>query len=170
VLLKTLYVLFFIELATRRVHVVGATHRPDSAWVAQQARNLAVEERLGGVRFLLRDRDSKFSATFDSVFQTEGVRVIRTPIRAPKANAFAERFVRTVRTESLDHILIYGRRHLQGVLRSYVSHYNEQRPHRGLDLATPSGSRTLAPGRVEGAQVARRDVLGGLIHEYAWAA
>src|SRR3990172_781468 len=135
--LQTLYVLFFIELSTRQVHLVGATDRPDSAWVTQQARNLAIEERLTGIRFLLRDRDAKFSGPFDEVFRTEEVRVIRTPIRAPKANAFAERFVRTVRSECMDHVLIYGRRHLDRVLRVYVSHYMEQRPHRGLDLATP---------------------------------
>jgi putative transposase len=168
--LKTLYVLFFIELGTRRVHVAGATAHPDSAWVTQQARNLAIDERLGDVRFLLRDRDVKFSGLFDEVLRTEGIRVIRTPIRAPKANAFAERFVRTVRQECLDHVLVYGRRHLDRVLRSYVSHYMEQRPHRGLDLATPRGG-TAAPARhTERRRIDRRDVLGGLIHEYGWAA
>lgn len=131
--LKTLYVLFFIELSTRKVHVVGATARPDSAWVTQQARNLAIEGHLEHARFLLHDRDAKFSGPFDDVFGTEEVRVIRTPIRAPRANAFAERFVRTVRSECLDHILIYGRRHLERVLRAYVDHYMEERPHRGLD-------------------------------------
>jgi putative transposase len=132
--LQTLYVLFFIELSTRRVHVVSATASPDSAWVTQQARNLAIEERLTGIRFLLHDRDAKFSGPFDGVFQTEGVRVVRTPIRAPRANAFAERFVRTVRSECLDHVLVYGCRHLERVLGVFVSHYTEQRPHRGLDL------------------------------------
>ena len=104
--LKTIFVLFFIELQTRRVHVVGVTAHPDSAWVTQQARNLAIDEQLPGVRFLLRDRDAKFSGPFHEVLRTEGVRVIRTPIRAPRANAFAERFVRTVRRECLDHVLI----------------------------------------------------------------
>jgi putative transposase len=110
--LKTLYVLFFIELRTRRVHVMGATAHPDSRWVTQQARNLAIDGRLGDVRFLLRDRDAKFSGPFDEVLRSEGVRIIRTPIRAPRANASAERFVGTDRRECLDHVLIYGRRHL----------------------------------------------------------
>jgi putative transposase len=101
--LKTIYVLFFIELSTRRVHVVGVTAHPDSAWVTQQARNLAIDERLGDARFLLRDRDAKFSGPFDEVLRTEGVRVIRTPIRTPRANAFAERFVRTPLPEATGH-------------------------------------------------------------------
>jgi len=168
--LKTLYVLFFIEVSTRRVHVVGATAHPDSAWVTQQARNLAIEERLTAIRFLLHDRDAKFSGPFDEVFRTEEVRVIRTPIRAPRANAFAERFVRTVRSECLDHVLVYGRRHLDRVLRVYVSHYTEQRPHRGLDLATPRGGASSPVRHTERRRIDRRDVLGGLIHEYGWAA
>jgi putative transposase len=169
--LKTLYVLFFIELSTRSVHPVGVTAHPDSAWVTQQARNLAIDERLSGVRFLLRDRDAKFSGPFDAVLRAEGVRVIRTPIRAPRANAFAERFVRTMRQECLDPVLIYGRRHLERVLQTYVAHYEEERPHRGLSLAVPAGYRT--PLQVRGTtqpQIQRRDVLGGLIHEYRRAA
>ena len=168
--LKTLYVLFFIELSSRRVHLAGVTAHPDSAWVTQQARNLAIEERLSGVRFLLRDRDAKYSGPFDAVLRAEGVRIIRTPIRAPRANAFAERFVRTVRRECLDHVLIYDRRHLERVLGAYVAHYVDERPHRGLGLAVPAGIR---PAQVPGATptlVERRDVLGGLIHEYRRAA
>ncbi len=168
--LKTLYVLFFIELETRRVHLAGVTAHPNSAWVTQQARNLAIDERLGDVRFLVRDRDAKFSGPFDEVFETEGARVIRTPIRAPRANAFAERFVRTVRRECLDHVLIYGRRHLERVLQAYVAHYVEERPHRGLSLAVPAGNRTPQVRGTTRTPVERRDVLGGLIHEYRWAA
>lgn len=116
--LRTLHLLFFIELSTRRVHLAGVTEHPDSAWVTQQARNLAIEERLSGVRFLLRDRYAKFTGPFDAVLRAEGVRVIRTPVRAPRANAFAERFVRTVRRECLDHVLIHGPRHLERVVHT----------------------------------------------------
>jgi putative transposase len=165
--LKTLYILFFIELRTRRVRLAGVTVSPDSAWVTQQARNLAfgLGERNEPVAFLIRDRDSKFSGPFDEVFLTEGVKVIPTPIRAPRANAYAERFVRTVRAECLDHMLILGRKHLERVLRAYVTHYNKERPHRGLSLSMPdesSGDRT----RADPTEVGCRDVLGGLIHEY----
>jgi transposase InsO family protein len=168
--LKTLYVLFFIELQTRRVHVMGATAHPDSSWVTQQARNLVIDGRLGDVRFLVRDHDVKFSGPFDEVLRTEGVRVIRTPIRAPRANAFAERFVRTVRRECLDHVLIYGRRHLERVLQAYVAHYVKERPHRGLGLGLPAGDQAQQIRGTIGTPVERRDVLGGLIHEYRWAA
>jgi putative transposase len=168
--LKTLYVLFFIELSTRRVYVAGVTANPDSAWVTQQARNLAIEERLSGVRFLLRDRDAKYSGPFDAVLRAEGVRIIRTPIRAPRANAFAERFVRTVRRECLDHVLIYDRRHLERVLGAYVAHYVDERPHRGLGLAVPAGIRLAQVPGATPTLVKRRDVLGGLIHEYRRAA
>jgi putative transposase len=128
--LRTLYVLFAIQVGSRRVHILGVTAHPDSAWVTQQARNLAVGERLQGVRFLIRDRDSKYSGPFDEVFRTEGVKVVKTPIRAPKANAFAERWVRTVRTECLDWMLVLGRRHLERILGIYTAHYNGRRPHR----------------------------------------
>lgn len=168
--LRTLYVLFFIELSTRRVHLAGVTEPPDSAWVTQQARNLAVDERLSGVRFLVRDRDAKFSGPFDTVLRAEGVRVIRTPVRAPRANAFAERFVRTVRRECFDHVLIYDRRHLERVLGAYVEHYVDERPHRGLGLAVPAGDGLPPVPGATRTPVERRDVLGGLIHEYRRAA
>jgi len=160
--LRTFYVLFFIELSTRRVHLAGVSAHPHSAWVTQQTRNLAIEGRLTEIRFLIRDRDAKFSGPFDEVFRTEGVRVIRTPIRSPKANAFAERFVKTARRECLDHLLIFGERHLRQVLREYLRHYNEERPHRGLSLETPE----LRAARSRDGVVVRVDRLGGLIHEY----
>ncbi len=161
--LKTLYVLFFIELSTRRVHLAGVTAHPNSAWVTQQARNLVMEDRLASARFLIRDRDAKYSGPFDEVFRSEGVRVIRTPIRAPKASASAERFVRTIRRECLDHMLVLGERHLERIPREYVRHYNKERPHRGLCLETPEPKPALTGADGEVVRVAR---LGGLINEY----
>jgi putative transposase len=117
------YVLFFIELGSRRVHLAGCTANPAGAWVTQQARNLSVTGLLEGTRFLIHDRDSKFSAAFDEVFRSEEIKVIQTPIRAPQANAYAERFVRTVHADCLDWLLIFGRRHLEHVLRRYLTHY-----------------------------------------------
>ncbi len=167
--LRTLYVLFFIEHGSRRVRLAGVTANPDGVWMRQQARNLAVEERLDDVRFLLHDRDAKFSGPFDEIMRGEGVRVVKTPVRAPQANAIAERWVRSVRNECLDHVLVFGRRHLEQILRGYVTHYNAERPHRSLALAAPAGE----PHQVRGsplAEIRRRDVLGGLIHEYHAAA
>jgi putative transposase len=134
--LRRLYVLFFIGLDTRRVHLAGVTANPDGPWVTQQARNLllALTERTRGLRLLLRDRDAKFSRAFDDVFRSEGAEVLLTPVRAPNANAHAERWIRTVRAECLDWLLIVGRGHLEQVLRVYVQHYNAHRPHRALRL------------------------------------
>ena len=170
--LKALYVLVWIELGTRRVHLGGVTPNPDSAWVTQQARNLAMTLQEDGrsPRFLIHDRDTKFTWSFDEVFRAEGLRILLMPIRAPNANAFCERWVGTLRAECLDWALILGRRHLERVLRAYVAHYNEERPHRGLDLRTPNGTRWPAVGDLQAANVRRRDVLGGLIHEYSAAA
>ena len=163
--LRTLYVLFFIEVETRRLHVTTSTRNPSGEFVAQQARNLAMDGALEGVAFLIRDRDSKYTRAFDEVFISEGARVIKAPIRAPKANAFAERFVRTVRHEVLDLTLVLGRGHLDLILRRYAEHYNAQRPHRGLDLRTPAGTSERAIS-AEVPLIRRIDVLGGLIHEY----
>jgi transposase InsO family protein len=166
--LRRFYVLFFIELDSRRVHLAGCTTNPTGGWVAQQARNLSFSGLLERMRFLIHDRDSKFSAAFDEVFRSEGLKVIHTPIRAPQANAYAERFVRSVRAECLDWLLIVGRRHLEHVLRSYTIHYNRERPHRGLALLTPEPADATDPPTVE--TIERRDRLGGLIHEYRCAA
>jgi putative transposase len=145
---------------------------PDSAWVTQQARNFShdPEDRDTCVRFLIGDRDSKFTSSFDEVFRSDGTEVICTPIRAPKANAFAERWVRTVRTECLDWMLVIGRRHLEQVLGVYVEHYNLERPHRGLALATPMTPIGRAESGANSGPIRRRDLLGGLIHEYSRAA
>jgi putative transposase len=163
--LQRIYVLFFISLASRRIEYVACTSNPDGAWTAQQARNLAMQ--LGEeqpFRFLIHDRDTKFSHAFDEVFRSEGLKVIRTPVQAPNANAHAERWVRTIRADCLDRILILGRRHLEHVLRVYRRHYNEHRPHRALALLPPDGRD---PTQFEPTTHLRRhDLLGGLIHEY----
>lgn len=168
--LRRIYVLFFISLATRRVEYVACTSNPDGSWMAQQARNLMIQ--FGDeqpFRLLIHDRDAKFAGAFDEVFRFQGWKVIRTPVRAPNANAYAERWVRTVRADCLDHLLIVGRRHLERVLRVYVRHYNQHRPHRALGLAPPDRS---TPAEQAGLPVLaeRRDLLGGLIHEYQAAA
>jgi hypothetical protein len=167
--LRTLYVLFFIEVGSRRIHIEGVTRNPDSAWVTQQARHRSMGEGLENVRFLIRDRDSKYTASFDEVFRSEGARVIKTPIRAPKANAFAERFVRTARAEVLDLVLVTGRRHLLKLLQAYEDHFNSHRPHRGIDLAAPDTPH-VSPSPVPIGLIERRKVLGGLINEYHAAA
>jgi putative transposase len=165
--LRTLHVVFFIHLSTRRVVATEVTAHPDSAWVTQQARNAAMElgDRGVSIRFLLRDHDAKFTRGFDEVFDSEGGQVVRTPIRAPKANAYAERWVQTVRAECLDWTLVLGRRHLLRLLHTYVRHYNQQRPHRSLTLAVPEPDDRNPP-QVNPGDVRRRNVLGGLIHEY----
>src|SRR3954451_22043583 len=137
--LTRLYVLFVVELDRRRVYLAGITAHPTGEWVAQEARNLLMDldEQAHRLRFLIRDRDAKFSAAFDAVFAAAGIQTIRIPPRAPKANAYAERWVRTVRTECLDWTLIWNRHHLQRVLTRYLEHYNTGRPHRGIDLDLP---------------------------------
>jgi putative transposase len=163
-------VLLFIELATRRVHLAGVTANPSAAWVTQQARNLFLATADGGqrLRFVLRDRDVKFCRGFDDVFRAEGAEVVVTPVQAPNANAYAERWIRTIRAECLDWPLIISRGHLEQVLRMYVEHYNQHRPHRALGLEPPGPSAGLT--LVGGARVRRRDLLGGLLHEYRRAA
>jgi hypothetical protein len=165
--LQTLYVLLFIELGSRRIHLSSSTAHPDAAWVTQQARNLTMEldDRPTAIRFLIRDRDTKFVGPFDEVFRSEGARVIPTPIRAPNANAYAERVIQTVRAECTDWTLILGQRHLDRTLRTYAEHYNRGRPHRSLALATPL-TQDEEPMAVSPRDVRRQDLLGGLIHEY----
>jgi len=171
--LRRLYVLFFIELDTRRVHLAGVTANPNATWVTQQARNLMLrlEEQGRRMGFLIRDRDAKFCRAFDDVFRSEGADVVLTPVQAPNANACAERWIRTVRAECFDWLLIVGREHLQRVLRVYVDHYNRHRPHRALGLRPP---HPVAPVQLvskdQRARVYRRDLLGGLLHEYRRAA
>jgi transposase InsO family protein len=171
VLLHRLYVLFVVEHATRRVHLLGITANPTGAWVAQQARNLLMDldDRLAGFAFLIRDRDSKFTSVFDAVFASEGIRVLRTPVRAPRANAIAERWIGTLRRELLDRMLIVNRRHLKTVLAEYIAHFNDHRPHRALHQAAPLKPLPQAASPTD-LRFRRRDRLGGLIHEYTQVA
>lgn len=152
------------------VHILGVTAHPTGAWTAQQARSLmmGLGERAGQFKFLIRDRDSKFTAAFDAVFSGNGTRVIRTPARSPRANSYAERFVGTLRRECLDHMLILGERHLRSVLTEYVRHYNSHRPHQALQQEAPLHE----PGRAVDitARIERRQILDGLISEYRRAA
>ena len=155
-----------VEHGRRHVHIAGITAHPTGAWVTQQARNLLMDldDRANRFRFLIRDRDSRFTTSFDAVFVGADMRIIRTPIRAPRANAIAERFIGTLRRECLDHLLITGPRHLDVVLREYVQHFNAHRPHRSLDQRPPTDSTPLCSGAT--VRPLRRDRLGGLIHEY----
>jgi putative transposase len=171
--LQRLYVLFFIEVGSRRVHFAGCTAHPDQEWVTQQARQVAwtVSERAEPVRRLIRDRDRKFTRSFDDVFGGAGIRIVRTPIQAPRANAIAERFVRTVRSECLDWLLILSAGHLERILTVYIDHYNRHRPHRSLDLTPPNGpSANDDRAHPHKLMMVQRDRLGGLVHEYERAA
>jgi putative transposase len=167
VMLARLYCFAVVEHATRRVHVLGVTANPTARWVAQQARNLMLDlgDRAGDFRFLIRDRDSKFTRLFDEVFTTEGIRVVLTAPQAPRMNAIMERWVGSVRRELLDRILIINERHLRTVLAQYETYFNEHRPHRALNQASPL--RALPDPVDAEIKVTRRDRLGGLLHEYA---
>jgi putative transposase len=171
--LTRIYVLFLMEVATRRVYLLGATTNPTGQWVAQQTRNLMLDlgKRASPLRFLIRDRDAKYTAMFDTVFHAEGIEVLRTPPQAPRANAFAERWVRTLRRECLDRILIYNTRHLLTVLREYLAHYNGHRPHQGRGQRPPDQDAVAAPVTdLSAVRVRRKKVLHGLINEYEQAA
>lgn len=181
--LQTVYVLFFIQIGTRRVHFAGCTPHPTGEWVSQQARNLSwdlldIQDKQNGEqprRFLIHDRDAKFTHSFDTVFATQGTEIIRTPYRAPKANAFAERWVRTVRDECLDQVLIISEGHLRRVLIEYTEYYNEARAHQGIEQRIPMriSERRVeeekeGEGHAKQGAVHRREVLGGIIHDYYW--
>ena len=173
VFLKRIYVLFFIEHASRTIHLMGATTNPTGAWVAQQARNLLMDlgQRAEAIKFLIRDRDAKFTSVFDEVFAAPGARVIKTPVRSPRANAITERWVGSVRRECTDRILIYDQRHLRKVLAQYERHYNSHRPHRARDRRPPQPPPpVMAPTDLDQIRLKRHEVVDGLINGYKNAA
>ena len=175
VLLRRLYVLVFIEHGTRRLHLGGITAHPTGDWTVQQARNLALtlDERFGATKFLIRDRGSSFTASFDAVFEATGARILRTAVQAPRMNATCERLVGTLRRELLDRVLILGETHLRAVLTDYQAHYNMARPHQGIAQRVPADERDAHPATVtdiDTRQIRRKPVLNGLINEYVRAA
>jgi transposase InsO family protein len=175
VLCKRLYVLVFIEHGTRRMHLGGVTANPTGGWTVQQARNLALslDQRFDQIRFLIRDRGSNFTASFDAVFQAAGTRILVSAVQAPRMNAICERLVGTLRREALDRTLILGEAHLRAVLAEYQQHYNTARPHQGIAQHVPDADRDttcFTVTHLDTARVHRRSVLGGLINEYTHAA
>ena len=161
---------FVIEIHTRHVHILGTTTNPDGPWTTQQARNLVadLEDRTANFRFMIRDRAGQFTTAFDTVLADTGIQIVKIPPRYPQANGYAERFVRTVRAELTDRTLIFGQRHLRRVLAEHVTHYNQQRPHRGRELRPPSPVQP-APTRAT-STLTRHPILGGLINQYHLAA
>ena len=175
VLLKRLYVLVFIEHSTRRLHLGGVTANPTGEWTVQQARNLALtlDERFEDIRFLLRDRGSNFTRSFDAVFEATGTTILRSAVQAPRMNAICERLVGTLRRELLDRVLIVGEAHLRAVLAEYQVHYNTARPHQGIAQHVPADEPDAHHATVTDVgtrQIRRKPVLDGLINEYAHAA
>jgi len=168
--LQRLYCLFVIEVGSRYVHVLGVTARPDGPWTTQQIRNLLMDlgDRAADFRFLVRDRAGQFTDSFDAVLAAASIQAVKIPPPSPRANAFAERFVRTARTEVTDRMLIFGQRHLRSILAEYQAHYNGRRPHRSRQLHPPRPDYPIADLSRE--KIKRRPVLGGLINEYERAA
>jgi putative transposase len=173
VLLRRLYALIVIEHGTRRVHLAGITANPDGAWTTQAARTFLMDlgARMTSVKFLIRDRAGQFTASFDAVFQAEGIKILASPPQAPRANAICERMIGTLRRELLDRVLIVDEHHLRRVLTEYLRHYHEARPHRALGQLAPAQAGTRPPEiNLAGHRIRRKQVLGGLTYEYQIAA
>ena len=164
--LQRLYCLFVIEVGSRCVHILGVTAHPDGPWTTQQIRNLLMDlgDHATGFRFLVRDRAGQFTASFDAALAGAGIEAVKIPPRSPRANAYAEPFVLTARTEVTDRMLIFGERHLRLVLAEYEAHYNGRRPHRSRQLRPPRPDHPVAD--LSQKRIKRRPVLGGLINEY----
>ena len=170
VTLQRLYCLFVIEVGSRYVHILGVTAHPDGPWTTQQARNLLMDlgDRARDFQFLVRDRAGQFTASFDAALAGAGIQAMKIPPRSPRANAYAERFVLTARSEVTDRMLILGERHMRAILAEYEAHYNGRRPHRSRQLHPPRPDHPAADLSQE--RIQRRAVLGGLINEYERAA
>jgi transposase InsO family protein len=170
VTLQRLYCLFVMEVGTRYVHILGITASPDGLWTARQIRNLLMDlgDHAADFRFLVQDRAGQFTASFDAVLADAGIQAVKIPPRSPRANAYAERFVLTARTEVTDQMLIFGQRHLRTILAEYEAHYNGRRPHRSRQLRPPQPDHPVADLSQE--RIKRRPVLGGLINDYDRAA
>ena len=168
--LQRLYCLFVMEVGSRYVHILGITAYPDASWTTQQIRNLLMDlgNRAADFRFLVRDRAGQFTASLDAVLASAGIEAVRIPPRSPRANAYAERFVLTARTEVTDRMLIFGERHLRVVMTEYEAHYNRRRPHRSRELRPSRPDHPVADLSRE--RIKRRPVLGGVLKEYERAA
>ncbi|MGB5756548.1 MAG: integrase core domain-containing protein, partial [Acidimicrobiales bacterium] len=168
--LRRYYVLFFIHIETRQVFCAGVTANPTGPWTTQAARNLFLRHRdqLAGARALVRDRGSQFIDSFDEIFRTEGFKILKTPVRTPVANTFAERWIGSIRRELLDRTIIWNRRQLERIVIDYIDHYDQHRPHRSLGQRTPTGAAESAP--LATISPLRKTRCNGLINEYRNAA